>query len=94
MSYADFAASIGLQAVTVTDPDDLGAAWDAALAADRPTVLDVHTSADVPPIPPHATLEQIRNSAQALFKGDEDRVGVISTGVKEKLQEFIPGKRS
>jgi pyruvate dehydrogenase (quinone) len=94
MSYADFAASIGLQAVTVTDPDDLGAAWDAALAADRPTVLDVHTSADVPPIPPHATLEQIRNSAQALFKGDEDRIGVVTTGVKEKLQEFIPGKRS
>lgn len=92
MSYADFAENIGLNAITVTDPDAVGSAWDAALAADRPTVLDVHTSADVPPIPPHATLEQIRNSAEAMFKGDEDRVGVVKTGVKEKLQEFMPGR--
>jgi pyruvate dehydrogenase (quinone) len=94
VSYADFARNIGLDAITVTDPEDLGAAWDAALAATRPTVLDVHTSADVPPIPPHATLEQMRNSAEALFKGDEDAVGVVKTGVKEKLQEFVPGKHS
>ncbi len=94
MSYADFASSIGLQAITVTDPDDLGAAWDAALAADRPTVLDVHTSPDVPPIPPHATWEQMKNSAEALVKGDEDAFGVVKTGMKEKLQEFVPGRRS
>jgi len=94
MSYADFAASIGLHALTVTDSDDVGAAWDAALAADRPTVLDVHTSGDVPPIPPHATLEQIRNSAEALFKGDEDAVGVVRAGMKSKLQELIPRRRT
>lgn len=94
MSYADFASSIGLHAITVTDPDDVGAAWDAALAADRPTVLDVHTSPDVPPIPPHATWEQMKNSAEALVKGDEDAFGVVKTGVKEKLQEFVPGRRS
>jgi len=90
VSYADFAAGIGLNAITVTDPDAVGPAWDAALAADRPTVLDVHCNADVPPIPPHATLEQIRNSAAAIFGGDEDAVGVIKTGIKEKLQELVP----
>jgi len=92
VSYADFAAGIGLNAITVTDPDAVGPAWDAALAADRPTVLDVHCNADVPPIPPHATLEQIRNSAAAIFGGDEDAVGVIKTGIKEKLQELVPRK--
>ena len=92
VSYADFAAGIGLNAITVTDPDAVGPAWDAALAADRPTVLDVHCNADVPPIPPHATLEQIRNSAAAIFGGDEDAVGVIRTGIKQKLQELVPRK--
>ncbi len=92
VSYADFAAGIGLNAITVTDPDAVGPAWDAELAADRPTVLDVHCNADVPPIPPHATLEQIRNSAAAIFGGDEDAVGVIKTGIKEKLQELVPRK--
>jgi pyruvate dehydrogenase (quinone) len=89
ISYADFAASIGLGAITVTDPGELPAAWDRALAADRPTVIDCHTDPDVPPIPPHATLDQMEKSAEALFKGDEDRWGVIKEGVKTKAQEIL-----
>ena len=89
-SYADFAASIGLGAVTVTDPDQLGDAWRQALAADRPFVLDVHCDPDVPPIPPHATLEQMTDMAAALIKGDTSRWGVIKEGFKTKAQELLP----
>src|SRR4051812_7687737 len=90
ISYAAFATSIGLNAVTVDDPEQLGAAWDAALSADRPTVLDVRCDPDVPPIPPHATLDQMKKSAEALIKGDEDRWGVIKEGIKTKAQEILP----
>ena len=38
-------------------PGRLGAAWDEALAADRPVVLEVKTDPEVPPLPPHITLE-------------------------------------
>jgi pyruvate dehydrogenase (quinone) len=89
-SYADFASAIGLGAVTVTDPEDLEGAWRHALAADRPVVLDVHCDPDVPPIPPHATLEQMSDMAQALIKGDPSRWGVIKEGLKTKAQEFLP----
>ncbi len=92
VDYAAFAASLGLAARTVTDPDQVGAAWDEALAADRPTVLDVHTNADVPPIPPHATYEQMKEMVAALVKGDSDRWGVIQQGLKVKAQEFVPGR--
>ena len=88
VSYADFASSIGLRGVTVTDPGQLGHAWDEALTADRPTVLDVHVDPDVPPIPPHATLQQMENTAAALFR-DEDRWGVIKEGIKTKAQEML-----
>jgi pyruvate dehydrogenase (quinone) len=90
MSYAAFAESLGLQAITVTDPEQMGAAWDAALAADRPTVLDVHCDPNVPPIPPHATFEQVRNAAESLLKGDENRWDVIKQGIKTKAQELLP----
>jgi pyruvate dehydrogenase (quinone) len=90
ISYADFARSIGLGAVTVTDPGQLGDAWDQALSADRPTVLDVHCDPDVPPIPPHATFEQMKDAAEALVKGDSNRWGVIKEGLKTKAQEFLP----
>jgi pyruvate dehydrogenase (quinone) len=89
-SYADFAASIGLGAVTVTDPEHLEGAWREALSADRPFVLDVHCDPDVPPIPPHATLEQMTDMAQALIKGDSSRWGVIKEGLKTKAQELLP----
>jgi pyruvate dehydrogenase (quinone) len=89
-SYADFAASIGLGAVTVTDPEQLEDAWRQALSADKPFVLDVHCDPDVPPIPPHATLEQMTDMAEALIKGDTSRWGVIKEGIKTKAQEFLP----
>jgi pyruvate dehydrogenase (quinone) len=90
VSYADFAASLGLGAITVTDPEHLEDAWRQALSADRPFVLDVHCDPDIPPIPPHATLEQMTDMAAALIKGDTSRWGVIKEGLKTKAQEFLP----
>jgi len=89
-SYADFAASIGLGSLTITDPEHLEDAWRQALSADKPFVLDVHCDPDIPPIPPHATLEQMSDMVQALIKGDPSRWGVIKEGIKTKAQEFLP----
>ncbi|MGI8880236.1 MAG: thiamine pyrophosphate-requiring protein [Jatrophihabitans sp.] len=92
VDFAAFAASLGLQGITVTDPEDIGPAWDRALAADRPTLIDVHTDPNVPPIPPHATFAQMKSAATAMLKGDEDAWGIVKEGVKTKAQEFLPHK--
>ncbi len=92
VDYAGFAASLGLEGVAVDKPDDVGPAWDRALAADRPTVLDVRCDPNVPPIPPHATLDQMKDAGRAILKGDQDRWGVVKEGVKIKIQEFLPHK--
>jgi pyruvate dehydrogenase (quinone) len=93
VDYAAFARSIGLGGLQVDDAADLGKAWDAALSADRPFVLDVRCSPDVPPIPPHATLEQMKAMTSSILSGDEDRWSVVKQGVKTKLQEFLPHRR-
>jgi pyruvate dehydrogenase (quinone) len=90
VDYAAFAAGLGLLAVNVDQPGQVGPAWDSALAADRPTVLDVRCDPNVPPIPPHATFEQAKDAATAMLKGDENRWGVLVEGVKTKIQEFLP----
>jgi pyruvate dehydrogenase (quinone) len=92
VDFAAFAASLGLQAIAIDKPDQLGPAWDRALAADRPTVLDVRTDPNVPPIPPHATFEQAKDAAEAMLKGDPDRWGIVKEGLKTKVQEFLPHK--
>jgi pyruvate dehydrogenase (quinone) len=94
VDYAGFARSIGLGGIEVEKPSDLASAWDAALAADRPTVLDVHTSPNVPPIPPHATFEQVKAMTSSVLSGDEDRWSVMKEGIKTKLQEFLPHSSS
>ena len=92
VDYAGFAASLGLEGIAVDKPDDVGPAWDRALAADRPTLLDVRCDPNVPPIPPHATLDQMKDTGRAILKGDQDRWGVVKEGVKTKVQEFLPHK--
>jgi acetolactate synthase-1/2/3 large subunit len=46
------ARSMGADGVTVEAPGDLAGALDAALAAERPTVLDVRVDADAAPPAP------------------------------------------
>ncbi|MER5516771.1 thiamine pyrophosphate-requiring protein [Streptomyces sp. NPDC002763] len=88
--YADFARSLGLIGMRIDEPGGVAGAWEAALAADRPCVLDFVTDPAVPPIPPHATLDQIEAAAAAVLKGDSDRLAMVRQGFKAKVQEFLP----
>jgi len=92
VSYADFARGIGLLAITVTSPDELGPAWDAALAADRPAVLDIHCDPEVPPIPPHAEFAEVKSMMQAMAKGDPGGLHLVAQGIKTKIQEALPNR--
>ncbi|ATL68839.1 thiamine pyrophosphate-requiring protein [Nocardia terpenica] len=90
LSYAQVAHAFGLAAIAVDNPDDLADAWKQALSADRPTVLDVRCDPEVPPIPPHATWEQMKSTAEAVLRGDPNAWHLITQGTKTKAQEFIP----
>ncbi|SFW85888.1 thiamine pyrophosphate-requiring protein [Amycolatopsis australiensis] len=94
VDYAGFALSLGLTAVTVDKPGQLAAAWDTALTAGKPAVLDVRCDPEVPPIPPHATFEQVKSATEAVLKGDPDALHLVAQGVKTKIQEFLPGGKS
>jgi pyruvate dehydrogenase (quinone) len=93
VDYAGFARSLGLQGIAVDTPDGVGPAWDAALSADRPTVLDVRTDPDVPPIPPHAGFAQVKATTSAVLHGDEDAAGFLRQGIKQKVQQYLPGTK-
>jgi pyruvate dehydrogenase (quinone) len=94
VDYAAFARSLGLAAENLDDPDAIGGAWDRALAADRPTVLDIRCDPDVPPIPPHATFEQAKSVAKAVLVGDEDAGGLLKQGIRQKVQQYLPGHKN
>ncbi|WP_166906353.1 thiamine pyrophosphate-requiring protein [Mycobacterium sp. DL440] len=89
VDYAAFARSLGLYGANLDEAGQLAGAWERALAADRPTVLDVRCDPDVPPIPPHATFEQAKSLAHAVFGGDRDAAGFIKQGAKQKVQQYF-----
>jgi len=87
--YARYAELVGLTGVRVERPEDVGPAWDRVLAADGPAVLEVVTDPDVPPLPPHIRFEQAKGMAQAIYRGDPDRGGMIREALKGKLAELV-----
>ncbi|NGN68348.1 thiamine pyrophosphate-requiring protein [Streptomyces sp. A7024] len=91
VSYAAFADSLGFTGIRVGKPEEVEPAWRAAFAAEGPVVLDFHTDPAVPPIPPHATWDQMESTLESIVKGDSDRGSMVKQGFKSKVQEFLPG---
>jgi pyruvate dehydrogenase (quinone) len=92
--YAGYARSLGLRGILVEKPEDVAPAWDEAMAADRPCLVEFVTDPAVPPIPPHATWDQMEKALESIVRGDADRVDVIKEGIKVKMQDFLPGGAS
>ncbi|MDE5463588.1 thiamine pyrophosphate-requiring protein [Bradyrhizobium sp. CSS354] len=91
VSYSRFAELIGLSGIYVDSPQLLGSAWDQALASEMPVVLEVKTDPEVPPLPPHITLQQAKNFSLALMKGDPNESGVIKGAARQVLEKILPG---
>ncbi|OEV03892.1 thiamine pyrophosphate-requiring protein [Streptomyces oceani] len=92
--YARYAELLGLKGVYCDDPEQVGAAWDTALASQQPVVLEFKTDAEIAPIPPHITMEQGKKAAQAMVN-DPENLGIAKRGVRQKLSEYaeqLPGR--
>ena len=92
--YHKFAELIGLKGIYVDNPDRVGPAWEEALVADRPVVVEFKTDPEVPPLPPHITLKQAKAFAEALIKGDPEEGGVIAGTARQVLSSILPGNRA
>ena len=90
--YARYAELLGLKGIRVDSPERVGPAWDEALAAGRPVVYEAVTDPEVPPLPPHITLEQAKALSSALIGGDPDAGRIMRQSFKQKVQEFLPGR--
>src|SRR5262249_38636119 len=81
--YADYARMLGLHGHRVARPEDIGPAWERALNADRPMLLEILADPSVPPLPPHVAGEQARSYLRALLHGDPQAREVIVATARE-----------
>jgi pyruvate dehydrogenase (quinone) len=86
--FARYAELLGLGGIRVERPEEVGPAWDRALSADRPVVIDALVDPDVPTVPPEMEPEQREKLDRALEGGDPD-----AAGVREQLRAQRIGTR-
>ncbi|HWD63959.1 MAG TPA: thiamine pyrophosphate-dependent enzyme, partial [Solirubrobacteraceae bacterium] len=87
--FARYAEVLGLKGIRVERPEDVGPAWEEALAhTGGPVVYEAITDPEVPPLPPHIRFEQAKKLSKAL-PGDPHSRRIITQSVKGKVEEFI-----
>ena len=70
--YAQWAELLGLRGIRATTPAEVDAAWDTALAADRPVVIHAVVDPAVPLLPPGLPAGKVRPMYQGLAAEDTE----------------------
>ena len=90
-AYHSYAELLGLKGIVVRDPEQVGAAWDEALAADRPVIMNIYTDPNVPPLPPHITMKDAKNF-MTMLASEPELGSVLKNSAKQVLASVLPGK--
>ena len=88
--YARYAEMVGLQGIRVEHPDQIAPALEIALSASKPTLIEAYVDANVPPLPPHFTLQQAKAFTESMAKGDSDRRGVLRQAFAQVMDAIAP----
>jgi pyruvate dehydrogenase (quinone) len=87
--FAAYARQLGLEGIRVESPDEVAPAWERALGATRPAVIDVVTDPEVPPLPPHIRPEHAKGFTHAVLHGDAESGRMVRQSLREKLKDLV-----
>jgi pyruvate dehydrogenase (quinone)/pyruvate oxidase len=89
IDFAAFARACGGTGFTVEDPAQCGAVLDQALVTPGPVIVEAVVDPFTPPMPAKITLEQAKNFAQSLARGEPNRTQIAWTVISDKVKELI-----
>src|ERR1051326_2377089 len=88
--FARYAQMLGLIGIRVDKPEQIADAWDQALSATRPVILEVITDPEVPTLPPHITFDEAKKFMESMLAGDPHLGHIIKQTFKEAVQGILP----
>lgn len=91
--YHMFASLIGLKGIYCNADGDVAAAWEEALASDRPVILEFKTDPEVPPLPAHISFEQAKQFAATILGGDPNQGSMLAGTARQVLSAILPGHK-
>jgi pyruvate dehydrogenase (quinone) len=90
--FARYAELLGLTGIRVDKTQDIGPAWEQALSATRPVVLEAITDPEVPTLPPHITFEEAKKFTESMMAGEPHLGHIIKQTFKDAVETILPHK--
>src|SRR5438477_3367370 len=89
IDFAAFARACGGIGLTVDDPKDCGDVLDKALATPEPVLVEAVVDPYEPPMPPKIKPKQALKFAEALARGEPNRMKIATTIMEDKVRELV-----
>jgi pyruvate dehydrogenase (quinone) len=89
IDFAAYAKACGAAGYTIEEPGQAEAVLREALAHPGPAVIEAVVDANEPPMPGKISTEQALHFAEALARGERDRLGIIKTVMENAVREVI-----
>jgi pyruvate dehydrogenase (quinone)/pyruvate oxidase len=89
IDFARNAESFGARGLCIDNPADCGRILDEALAAPGPVVVEAVVDPNEPPLPPKITREQAVHFAEAIARGEPDRLTIIKNALGARVRELV-----
>ncbi|CAA9508273.1 MAG: Thiamine pyrophosphate-requiring protein PA2108 [uncultured Segetibacter sp.] len=86
--YARYAQMIGLEGIRIDKPEQIVSAFDRAMLADKPVIVEAVTDPNVPLLPPHVNPGHAAKFFTALFKGDSEAANMVKQTYKEVADNY------
>jgi len=91
IDFAAFARACGGVGITVNRPDELRPALAAAISSGKPAVVECVVTPFEPPMPAEVTPEQALHFAEALARGEPNRIRIAETIFRDRIHDLIQG---
>ena len=89
IDFAAFARACGGAGFRLEDPNEVGRVMDQVMNATGPVLLDAIVDPFEPPLPAKINARQARKFAEAMARGEPNRMKILETIGKNKIRELI-----
>jgi pyruvate dehydrogenase (quinone)/pyruvate oxidase len=89
IDFAMNAESFGAHGFRIENPADCGWILDDALATPGPVVVEAIVDPNEPPLPPKITREQALHFAEALARGEPNRLEIVKAALGTRIRELV-----
>src|SRR5579884_2684170 len=89
IDFAAYGKACGAAGYTITDPGTCEATLREALALPGPAVVQAVVDPNEPPLPGNITTEEAIHLAEALLKGEKDRVQIVKTIIEDVYRNRV-----